>query len=124
VGKATLAVHLAHEMSGRYPGGQLFMDLGGFDPSGSVVDRADALRGFVEALGVAPASMPRTLDATVTLYRGTPTLLPAQKGWEDIANTVFDWALRNARWASPPPAGKRGRAGDRDAAPGGGGYSR
>jgi hypothetical protein len=31
---------------------------------------------------------------------------------------------KNARWASPPPAGKRGRAGDRDAAPGGGGYSR
>jgi hypothetical protein len=69
VGKTTLAVHLAHEMSGRYPDGPLFVNLGGFDPSGSVVDRADALRGFLEALGVAPASMPRTLAKTVTRYR-------------------------------------------------------
>jgi pimeloyl-ACP methyl ester carboxylesterase len=30
-------------------------------------------------------------------YEGYAHLLPAQKGWEEIADTVLDWALRHAR---------------------------
>ncbi|MEU4623366.1 alpha/beta hydrolase [Actinoplanes sp. NPDC023801] len=30
-------------------------------------------------------------------YDGYAHLLPAQKGWEEIADTVLDWALRHAR---------------------------
>jgi hypothetical protein len=30
-------------------------------------------------------------------YEGYAHLLPAQKGWEDIADYALDWALRHAR---------------------------
>jgi pimeloyl-ACP methyl ester carboxylesterase len=33
----------------------------------------------------------------VKLYEGYAHLLPAQKGWEDIADYALDWALRHAR---------------------------
>ncbi|MEU4421824.1 tetratricopeptide repeat protein [Actinoplanes sp. NPDC024001] len=69
VGKTTLAVHLAHEVADRFPDGQLFVNLRGFDPGGAVTDPADALRGFLEAFGVTAANVPRTMDAMVTLYR-------------------------------------------------------
>ena len=30
-------------------------------------------------------------------YEGYAHLLPAQKGWEEIADFALDWALRHAR---------------------------
>ncbi|MFD1544572.1 AfsR/SARP family transcriptional regulator [Nonomuraea guangzhouensis] len=69
IGKSTLAVHLAHQIAHRFPDGQLYVNLRGFDPSGSVVDSGEAVRGFVQALGVPPHRIPAGLDAQTALYR-------------------------------------------------------
>jgi tetratricopeptide (TPR) repeat protein len=45
------------------------VNLRGFDPSGSVMAPAEAIRGFLEALGVPPERIPASLDAQTGLYR-------------------------------------------------------
>ncbi|WP_443031192.1 BTAD domain-containing putative transcriptional regulator [Streptomyces sp. 3213.3] len=69
VGKTALAVHWAHRVRESFPDGQLYVNLRGFDPGGSVVGPAEVMRGFLDALGVPPARVPSGLDAQVGLYR-------------------------------------------------------
>jgi len=69
VGKTSLAVHWAHRIAGRFPGGQLHADLRGFSPAGTAVSPAEALYGFLLALGVPPDRVPAGLDARAALYR-------------------------------------------------------
>ncbi|MGY0068746.1 AfsR/SARP family transcriptional regulator [Streptomyces sp. QTS137] len=69
IGKSTLAVHWAHRVADRFPGGQLYINLRGFDPTGSAVTPDDAVRIFLDALGVPPIRIPAGLDAQVALYR-------------------------------------------------------
>ncbi|MET7747602.1 BTAD domain-containing putative transcriptional regulator [Micromonospora sp. NPDC005367] len=69
VGKTTFAVHLAHRLATRYPDGQLHADLRGFDSDDSVMTPAEALRGFLWSLGVAPSAIPDELHAQAGLYR-------------------------------------------------------
>ena len=69
VGKTALAVHWGHTVAHRFPDGQLYVNLRGFDPSGQVMDPAEAIRGFLDALGVAPERIPPGLDAQAGLYR-------------------------------------------------------
>jgi tetratricopeptide (TPR) repeat protein len=69
VGKTALAVHWAHTVADRFPDGQLYVNLRGFDPGGRVMDPADAIRGFLDALGVPPERVPVGLDAQAGLYR-------------------------------------------------------
>ncbi|GIH08302.1 SARP family transcriptional regulator [Rhizocola hellebori] len=69
VGKTTLAVHWAHRNAARFPDGQLYVNLRGFDPADSAVEPQWALHGFLEALGVPAARMPSDLDGLVNLYR-------------------------------------------------------
>lgn len=69
IGKTTLAVHWAHEMAHRYPDGQLYLNLRGFDPTGSLVTPDEAIRTLLGALGVPPMRIPAGLDAQTALYR-------------------------------------------------------
>ncbi|WP_214327421.1 AfsR/SARP family transcriptional regulator [Nonomuraea sediminis] len=69
VGKTTLAVHWAHRAQARFPDGQLYVDLRGFDATWPVLAPADAVRGFLETLGVPAERIPATLEARTALYR-------------------------------------------------------
>jgi tetratricopeptide (TPR) repeat protein/transcriptional regulator with XRE-family HTH domain len=73
VGKTALAVHWAHRVAGQFPDGQLYINLRGFDPDGRVMDPADAVRGFLVALGLKPERIPADLTERTALYRSLLT---------------------------------------------------
>ena len=69
IGKTSLALHWAHQNARRFPDGQLFVNLRGFDPSGAPRTAESAIRILLAALGVEPNAVPVDLDAQVGLYR-------------------------------------------------------
>ena len=69
VGKTSLAVYWARRVSARFPDGQLFASLRGFDPAGAALEPGDALRGFLEAFGIPDARIPADLAGQAGLYR-------------------------------------------------------
>jgi DNA-binding SARP family transcriptional activator len=69
IGKTALAVHWAHQVADRFPDGQLYVNLRGFDPGGQTMAPAEAIGGFLHALGMPPQRIPADLDARVGLYR-------------------------------------------------------
>jgi tetratricopeptide (TPR) repeat protein len=69
IGKTALAVHWAHQVADRFPDGQLYVNLRGFDQTRSAMTPAEAVRGFFDAFEVAPERIPVSLDAQTALYR-------------------------------------------------------
>ncbi|MGW4213493.1 BTAD domain-containing putative transcriptional regulator [Lentzea sp. NPDC004789] len=69
IGKTSLAVRWAGDNVDRFPDGQLYVDLRGFDPSGEVLAPSTAIRGFLLSLGVQPSEVPATLEPQAALYR-------------------------------------------------------
>lgn len=68
VGKTTLVVHWAHRVAARYPDGQIFLDMRGFQ-NGPRMASAEALPLLLVALGVAAERIPSGADAQTALYR-------------------------------------------------------
>jgi hypothetical protein len=69
VGKTALAVYWAHRVAAQFPDGQLYVNLRGFDPGGAAMDPAQALGGFLQALGVPATRIPEDLAAQGGLLR-------------------------------------------------------
>ncbi|HEV2779960.1 MAG TPA: tetratricopeptide repeat protein [Actinophytocola sp.] len=70
VGKTTLAVRWAQRVAGRFPDGQLHVDLCGY--SGAAPIRPlEALTGFLRALSVPAGDLPTRLDEAAALFRST-----------------------------------------------------
>ncbi|MFJ3673873.1 BTAD domain-containing putative transcriptional regulator [Streptomyces sp. NPDC090106] len=76
VGKTAFAVHWARQVSHRFPDGQLYLDLRGFEPVALPVSHEDALRALLESLGADPRALPQGADALAARYR---TLLTGKR---------------------------------------------
>ncbi|HVQ90164.1 MAG TPA: BTAD domain-containing putative transcriptional regulator, partial [Mycobacteriales bacterium] len=68
VGKTALAVRWAHRVRHRFPDGQLYVDLRGYDPD-RPVPPGDALARFLRSLGVAGADVPAGIDEQAARFR-------------------------------------------------------
>jgi tetratricopeptide (TPR) repeat protein len=68
-GKTTLALYWAYQHLHRFPDGQLYVNLRGFDPCGQPMPASQAVRGFLNALGVDLSTLPADLDAQTARYR-------------------------------------------------------
>jgi tetratricopeptide (TPR) repeat protein len=61
---------VAHQVVERFPDGQLYVNLRGYDPD-EPVSAADALAGFLRALGVPSTDIPEETEERARLYRST-----------------------------------------------------
>ncbi|MCU1687535.1 MAG: putative regulatory protein [Amycolatopsis sp.] len=68
VGKTALAVFWAHRVRDRFPDGQLYVNLRGYDPDPPLAPE-QALFGFLRALGVPPPDVPPDQAEAAGLYR-------------------------------------------------------
>jgi tetratricopeptide (TPR) repeat protein len=68
VGKTSLALHWAHSVRHRFPDGQLYVNLRGYDP-GAPVTAEQALHQFLRVLGVPATGIPVALEDRSALFR-------------------------------------------------------
>ncbi|MGH3912834.1 MAG: ATP-binding protein [Pseudonocardiaceae bacterium] len=68
VGKTALALRWSHRVRDEFPGGQLYVDLRGYDPDQPLAP-ADALAGLLRSLGVPGQEIPLELDERAAVYR-------------------------------------------------------
>ncbi|MEJ3750857.1 BTAD domain-containing putative transcriptional regulator [Actinomycetes bacterium KLBMP 9797] len=69
VGKSTLAVHIAHQVSGSYPDALLFVDMHGHLAGRTPRTAADTLDHLLRVMGVPADRVPEELDERVARWR-------------------------------------------------------
>jgi transcriptional regulator with XRE-family HTH domain/tetratricopeptide (TPR) repeat protein len=69
VGKTALAVHVGHRVAERFPDGQLYIDLHGFDLHQPPVSPSAALSQFLHALGVGNRWLPDGAGELTAMFR-------------------------------------------------------
>src|SRR5262249_47147276 len=94
VGRRARAVQWAHRVAAQFPDGQLYVNLRGFGPGGQPAGPAEAIRGFLDALGVAAAQIPEAVPAQAALYR---SLLAGKRGLVVLDNARDPGQVRPRR---------------------------
>src|SRR6266511_3117172 len=100
VGKTALAVHWAHEISDRFPDGQLYVDLRGYDPD-QPLEAADVLASFLRALGLDGAEIPYDEGERAARFRSLVAgrrmliLLDAAADNRTAVRAVFSWSYQH-----------------------------
>src|SRR5580704_2325476 len=69
IGKTAFAVHAAHQLAGRFPGGQIFLPLHAHTPGQQPVGPGDALASLLLTIGVPAGQIPADLQARTGLWR-------------------------------------------------------
>ncbi|GAA3470620.1 BTAD domain-containing putative transcriptional regulator [Nonomuraea roseola] len=69
MGKTALALHWAHQAADRFPDGQLYIDLRGYDSDHEPLTAAVALTRLLASLGVDPDQAPGGFEDRLGLYR-------------------------------------------------------
>jgi tetratricopeptide (TPR) repeat protein len=113
-GKTSLAVHIAHELTGRFPDARLFLDFCTHSPGQPTLDAADALHRLLRMLDVPGERIPATITGRSALWRSELThrraviILDDVTGPEDLRSilpvagdclTIVTSRRRHADWA-------------------------
>jgi DNA-binding SARP family transcriptional activator len=69
IGKTALALYWARQIADRYPDGQLYLNLRGYDPGHPPLEPARAIRSLLDTFAVEPARIPADPDGQAALYR-------------------------------------------------------
>lgn len=69
IGKTALAVHWAHQVRDRFPDGQLYVNLHGFDHDRPPLEPGEALELLLRGLGLAVSEIPAGAEAQARVYR-------------------------------------------------------
>jgi DNA-binding SARP family transcriptional activator/tetratricopeptide (TPR) repeat protein len=69
IGKTALAVHWAHQVRDRYPDGQLYINLHGFDHDRQPLEPGEALELLLRGLGLAASEIPPHHEAQSRVFR-------------------------------------------------------
>ncbi|MFJ5263438.1 ATP-binding protein [Streptomyces sp. NPDC088387] len=75
IGKTALAIHWAHRVRDRFPGGAVYLDLHGYG-TGVPASPTDVLEGLLWTMGVPPERVPPDPETRSAMYR---TLLDGQR---------------------------------------------
>jgi tetratricopeptide (TPR) repeat protein len=69
VGKTALAVHVAHRLADRFPGGRLFLNLGGHVAGRAPLTPGRALLSLLSAVGADPRAVPEGVEERAAMWR-------------------------------------------------------
>jgi tetratricopeptide (TPR) repeat protein len=97
VGKTALALQWAHRVAGRFPDGQLYVNLCGYGP-GEPMTAGEALTRFLRALGVPGPDIPAQAEQRAARYRG---LLSGRRVLIILDNARGAWQVRPLLPAAP-----------------------
>jgi len=98
VGKTALALHWAHRVADRFPDGQVYLDLQGYDPSGLPLASAEALGRLLTAVGLDRRQLPPGEQERSALWR---TTLASRSTLVVLDNAVGAQQVRPLLPASP-----------------------